>query len=87
MLENNKNGFYPYTPAVNILYGLNESINMLLEEGLENVFARHARHAEATRIAVQAWGLEILAKIPKERSNSITAILIPDGMIQIICEK
>jgi len=79
MLENNKNGFYPYTPAVNIMYGLNEAINMLLEEGLDNVFARHARHAEATRIAVQAWGLEILAKNPKERSNSITAILIPDG--------
>ena len=79
MLDNNKNGFYPYTPAVNILYGLNESINMLLEEGLDSVFARHARHAEATRIAVQAWGLEILAKNPKERSNSITAILIPEG--------
>ena len=79
MLENNKNGFYPYTPAVNIMYGLNEAINMLLEEGLDNVFARHARHAEATRIAVEAWGLEILAKNPKERSNSITAILIPEG--------
>ncbi len=79
MLENNKNGFYPYTPAVNLLYGLNESINMLLEEGLENVFARHARHAEATRIAVHAWGLEILAKNPVERSNSITAIMVPAG--------
>ena len=79
MIENNKNGFYPYTPAVNLLYGLNESINMLLEEGLENVFARHARHAEATRIAVHAWGLEILAKNPVERSNSITAIMVPDG--------
>ena len=79
MIENNKNGFYPYTPAVNLLYGLNESINMLLEEGLENVFARHARHAEATRIAVHAWGLEILAKNPVERSNSITAIMIPAG--------
>ena len=79
MIENNKNGFYPYTPAVNLLYGLNESINMLLEEGLENVFARHARHAEATRMAVQAWGLEILAKNPVERSNSITAIMVPAG--------
>ena len=79
MIENNKNGFYPYTPAVNLLYGLNESINMLLEEGLENVFARHARHAEATRIAVHAWGLEILAKNPVERSNSITAIMVPAG--------
>ena len=79
MIENNKNGFYPYTPAVNLLYGLNESINMLLEEGLENVFTRHARHAEATRIAVHAWGLEILAKNPVERSNSITAIMVPAG--------
>ena len=79
MIENNKNGFYPYTPAVNLLYGLNESINMLLEEGLENVFARHARHAEATRIAVHAWELEILAKNPVERSNSITAIMVPAG--------
>ena len=79
MIENNKNGFYPYTPAVNLLYGLNESINMLLEEGLENVFARHTRHAEATRIAVHAWGLEILAKNPVERSNSITAIMVPTG--------
>ena len=79
MIENNKNGFYPYTPAVNLLYGLNESINMLLEEGLENVFARHAKHAEATRIAVHAWGLEILAKNPVERSNSITAIMVPAG--------
>ena len=57
MLENNKNGFYPYTPAVNILYGLNESINMLLEEGLDNVFARHARHAEATRIGSSSLGI------------------------------
>ena len=79
MLENNKNGFYPYTPATNLLYGLNEAINMLLEEGLDNVFARHARHAEATRLAVQAWGLEILAKNPEERSNSITGVLVPEG--------
>jgi len=79
MLKNNKNGFYPYTPAINLLYGLNEAINMLLEEGLENVFARHKRHAEATRLAVEAWGLEILAKNPIERSDSITAILVPEG--------
>jgi len=79
MLENNKNGFYPYTPATNLLYGLNEAINMLLEEGLENVFARHKRHAEATRLAVEAWGLEILAKNPIERSDSITAIMVPKG--------
>ena len=79
MLENNKNGFYPYTPAVNLLYGLNEAINMLLEEGLENVFDRHKRHADATRLAVKAWGLEILAKNPIEQSDSITAIMVPDG--------
>jgi alanine-glyoxylate transaminase/serine-glyoxylate transaminase/serine-pyruvate transaminase len=78
MLENNKLGFYPYTPAVNLLYGLNEAINMLLEEGLENVFARHKRHADATRLAVESWGLEILAKNPIERSDSITAIMVPE---------
>jgi alanine-glyoxylate transaminase/serine-glyoxylate transaminase/serine-pyruvate transaminase len=79
MLENNKNGFYPYTPAVNLLYALNEAIDMLLEEGLDNVFKRHKRHADATRIAVEAWGLEILARNPVERSDSITAIMVPDG--------
>jgi alanine-glyoxylate transaminase/serine-glyoxylate transaminase/serine-pyruvate transaminase len=79
MLDNNKNGFYPYTPAVNLLYALNEAVDMLLEEGLENVFKRHKRHADATRIAVEAWGLEILAKNPIERSDSITAIMVPDG--------
>ena len=79
MLESNKSGFYPYTPATNLLYGLNESINMLLEEGLDNVFARHKRLADATRLAVEAWGLEILAKNPIERSDSITAIMVPDG--------
>ena len=79
MLDNNKNGFYPYTPAVNLLYALNEAVDMLLEEGLESVFKRHKRHADATRIAVEAWGLEILAKNPIERSDSITAIMVPDG--------
>ena len=79
MLENNKNGFYPYTPAVNLLYALNEAVDMLLEEGLENVFKRHKRHADATRIAVETWGLEILAKNPIERSDYITAIMTPEG--------
>ena len=79
MLENNKQGFYPYTPAVNLLYALNEAVDMLLEEGLENVFKRHKRHADATRIAVEAWGLEILAKNPIERSDSITAIMTPES--------
>jgi alanine-glyoxylate transaminase/serine-glyoxylate transaminase/serine-pyruvate transaminase len=79
MLENNKNGFFPYTPATNLVFGLDEALNMLMEEGLENVFKRHARHAEATRAAVRGWGLEILAKNPEEYSNTITAILLPEG--------
>jgi len=79
MLENNKNGFFPYTPATNLVFGLDEALNMLMEEGLENVFKRHARHAEATRAAVRGWGLEILAKNPEEHSNTITAILLPEG--------
>ena len=79
MLDNNKNGFFPYTPATNLFYGLDEAIDMLLEEGLENVFARHQRHAEATRLAVKAWGLEILCKNPEEYSNSLTAVMMPDG--------
>jgi alanine-glyoxylate transaminase/serine-glyoxylate transaminase/serine-pyruvate transaminase len=79
MLENNRSGYFPYTPATNLLYGLAEAIDMLLEEGLENVFARHARHAEATRAAVRAWGLEILCANPAEYSNSLTAVLMPEG--------
>ena len=79
MIENNKKGYFPYTPATNLLYGLDEAINILTEEGLENVFNRHNRFAEATRIAVNAWGLEILCKNPKEYSNSLTAVLVPEG--------
>ena len=79
MLENNKKGYFPYTPATNLLYGLDEAINMLTEEGLENVFIRHKRFAEATRVAVKAWGLEILCKNPKEYSDSLTAVMVPDG--------
>jgi len=79
MLKNNVNGFFPYTPATNLFYGLDEAINMLLEEGLENVFARHKRHAEATRQAVRAWGLEILCKNPEEYSDSLTAVMMPEG--------
>jgi alanine-glyoxylate transaminase/serine-glyoxylate transaminase/serine-pyruvate transaminase len=77
MLEANKAGFFPYTPSTNLLYGLAEAIDMLQEEGLTDVFARHARHAEATRRAVQAWGLEILCQNPAERSNSLTAVVMP----------
>ena len=79
MLENNVAGFFPYTPATNLLYGLREAIAMLLEEGLENVFARHRRHAEATRTAVRHWGLEMLALDSREYSDSLTAVLTPDG--------
>jgi alanine-glyoxylate transaminase / serine-glyoxylate transaminase / serine-pyruvate transaminase len=79
MLANNKSGFYPYTPATNLLYGLHEAINMLLEEGLDRVFARHDRHGEATRRAVRAWGLELLCKNPAEYSSSLTAVLMPAG--------
>ena len=79
MLENNKNGFFPFTPATNLVYGLEEALDMLMEEGLDNVFARHARHGEATRLAVKAWGLEILCKNPEEYSNSLTAVLVPEG--------
>ncbi len=79
MLGANRSGFFPYTPATNLLFGLREAIAMLMEEGLENVFARHARLAEATRRAVRAWGLEILCANPEEYSNSLTAVLLPQG--------
>ena len=79
MLPANANGFFPYTPATNLLYGLREAIHMLEEEGLANVFARHDRHAEATRRAVRAWGLEVLCLVPEEYSSSLTAVLMPPG--------
>lgn len=79
MLETNAKGFFPYTPATNMFYGLRESLAMLHEEGLDNVFCRHARLAEATRRAVRAWGLEICALNPHEYSNTVTAIFLPEG--------
>ena len=79
MLSANKSGFFPYTPATNLLYGLREAINMLHEEGLDNVFARHTRHGAATRMAVEAWGLEVLCAHPDEYSSSLTAVLMPEG--------
>jgi alanine-glyoxylate transaminase / serine-glyoxylate transaminase / serine-pyruvate transaminase len=79
MLTMYKQGFFPYTPATQMLYGLDVSIQMLHEEGLDNVFARHERLAEATRRAVRAWGLEILCRDPKYYSPSVTAVLLPDG--------
>ncbi|MBM9596315.1 pyridoxal-phosphate-dependent aminotransferase family protein, partial [Roseitranquillus sediminis] len=77
MLGPNAKGFFPYTPATNLLYGLAEAIDMLEEEGLENVFARHDRHAEATRRAVRAWGLEVLCQEPRHHSSSLTAVVMP----------
>ena len=79
MIAANADGWFPYTPSTNLLYGLREAIEMLEEEGLENVFARHDRHAEATRRAVCAWGLEILCENPEEYSSALTAIVMPAG--------
>ena len=80
MLDTGRTGFFPYTPATNLLFGLREALTMLLdEEGLPAVFHRHARHAEATRRAVAGWGLEVLCADPREHSNSLTAILVPAG--------
>jgi alanine-glyoxylate transaminase/serine-glyoxylate transaminase/serine-pyruvate transaminase len=79
MLNMNKIGFFPYTPATQMLHGLAEGVAMLHEEGLDNVFARHDRLAEATRRAVRAWGLETLCRDAKYYSPTITAVLLPDG--------
>jgi alanine-glyoxylate transaminase/serine-glyoxylate transaminase/serine-pyruvate transaminase len=92
MLQANDKGFFPYTPATNLLYGLKEALAMLAEEGLADVFARHDRHAEATRRAVKVWGLEVLCQEPREYSSSLTAVLMPeghsaDGLRQTILER
>jgi alanine-glyoxylate transaminase/serine-glyoxylate transaminase/serine-pyruvate transaminase len=79
MIASSKTGYFPYTPATNLLYGLREALRMLREEGLEKVFARHDRHAEATRRAARAWGLEILCAVPEEYSSSLTALMTPAG--------
>jgi len=79
MIANNKNGYFPYTPATNLLYGLAEAIDMLNEEGLDNVFARHDRLAEATRRAVKGWGLEVLCTNPRHFSSVLTAVVMPEG--------
>ncbi|MGE3710334.1 MAG: alanine--glyoxylate aminotransferase family protein [Hyphomicrobiaceae bacterium] len=79
MLGPNANGFFPYTPATNLLQGLREAIKMLLEEGLDNVFRRHRRLASAARAAVQAWGLEVLCAEPSEYSPVLTGVLLPSG--------
>lgn len=80
MLEANKTGVFPSTPATNLLFGLREALKMLAEEGLENVFARHDRHAEAAHQAVHAWGFDVVCANPDEYSSSLTAVLMPDGV-------
>ena len=87
MIGPNKTGFFPYTPSTNLLYGLREAVAMLEKEGLDNVFKRHDRHAEATRRAVQTWGLEILCKNETEHSSVLTAVLMPDGYSEVAFRK
>ncbi|MEO5739903.1 MAG: aminotransferase class V-fold PLP-dependent enzyme [Vicinamibacterales bacterium] len=92
MLKANNSGFFPYTPATNLLYGLREALRMLDEEGFDNVLQRHTRHGEATRAAVRAWGLDIVPEDPAEYSNSLTAVYTPEGhnadrLRQIILER
>lgn len=79
MLRDNANGFFTYTPSTNLLYGLREALAMLQEQGLDAVFARHARHGEAARAAVAAWGLELVPRDPREYSGLVTAVLVPAG--------
>ena len=79
MIEINRNGYFPYTPATNLLFGLNEAIDLLHAEGLDNVFARHQRHAAATRAAVRHWGLEVLCTKQGQESGVLTAVLMPEG--------
>jgi alanine-glyoxylate transaminase/serine-glyoxylate transaminase/serine-pyruvate transaminase len=79
IIDANRNGYWPTTPATNLLYGLDAALDQLLEEGMVNVFARHARHGDATRAAVRAWGLQILCQDPARYSNALTAVLMPEG--------
>lgn len=79
MIASNKTGYFPYTPATNMLYGLVEALNMLHEEGLEAVYARHTRHGQATRLAVESWGLEVLCRVPEHYSPVLTAVMVPEG--------
>ncbi|MEV7360693.1 aminotransferase class V-fold PLP-dependent enzyme [Kitasatospora sp. NPDC091276] len=79
VIEANRNGAFPCTPAINLLYGLDEALRILDAEGHDNVHARHARHAAATRAAVHGWGLEVLCADEREYSGSLTAVLLPEG--------
>jgi alanine-glyoxylate transaminase/serine-glyoxylate transaminase/serine-pyruvate transaminase len=76
----NANGFFPYTPPTNLMFGLAEAQSLLGDEGIAQVYARHARHGAATRAAVQAWGLETVCRQPERHSDSLTALLMPDGV-------
>jgi alanine-glyoxylate transaminase/serine-glyoxylate transaminase/serine-pyruvate transaminase len=87
MLGPNKNGYFPYTPATNLLYGLREALHLLEEEGMDNVFQRHIRHGEATRAAVNAWGLEMPCKNETEFSPALTAVIMPEGHSEIAFRK
>jgi alanine-glyoxylate transaminase/serine-glyoxylate transaminase/serine-pyruvate transaminase len=80
MLRDNASGFFPYTPSTNLLYGLREALVMLMDEGLQHVFARHQRFGRATRAAVNAWGLDNVAQNPAEFSGVLTAVMMPDGV-------
>ena len=79
ILELSGKGFFPYTPSINLIFGLREALKMLLEEGLPKVFRRHQRHGQATRAAVHAWGLELVCEEPEEYSNTVTAVFVPEG--------
>lgn len=80
MIKINPTGFYPYTPNTNLIYGLNESLDMILDQGLDSIFARHARHAKATRIAVETWGLERVCRDESQCANGLTAVFVPEGL-------
>lgn len=84
VVEMNKKGFYPYTPASNLFFGLKEALSMVLEEGLVNLFSRHRRHAEATRKAAEIWGLENQCENSDEYSDSTTALLVPDQKADLL---
>jgi len=79
MLKSGETGFFPYTPATNLIYGLQEALQMILEEGMANIFGRHERHAKAVREAAWEWGLEIVCSVPQEYSSTVTAVFIPNG--------
>src|SRR5258708_30640433 len=82
MLKSGEGGFFRYTPATNLIYGLQEALQMILEEGMANIFGRHERHAKAVREAAWEWGLEIVCSVPQEYSNTVTAVFIPNRHVE-----